>query len=44
MNMRKVKAGVKEAKTVRLCCSRLVIEHFKEALVTEQITEILTIL
>ena len=44
MNVSKVKVGVKEAKTARLCCSRLVIAHFKEALVTEQITEIFNIL
>ena len=44
MNTSKLKIGVEEAKTARLCCRGLIIVHFEKALVEEKMTEILTIL
>ena len=44
MNTRKLKIGVEEAKTARPCCRGLIIAHFEEALVKQQVTEILTVL
>ena len=44
MNTSKLKIGVEEAKTRRLCCRGLIIAHFEQALVEQQMTEILTIL
>ena len=39
MNMSKLKIGVEEAKTVRLCCCGLIIADFERALGEQQMTE-----
>ena len=44
MNTSKLKTGVEEAKAARPCCRDLIIAHFEEALVKQQVTEILTTL
>ena len=44
MKTSKLKTGVEETKTARPRCRGLIIAHFKQALVEQQITEILTIL
>ena len=44
MNMSKLKIGVEEAKTVRSCCGGLIIARSEQALVEQQMTEILIIL
>ena len=44
MNTSKLKIGVEEAKIARLCCRGLIVVHFEQALVEQQMTEILTIL
>ena len=44
MNASKLKIGVEEAKTARLCCRGLIIAHFEQAFVEQEITEIFTIL
>ena len=44
MNTSKLKIDVEEAKTTRLCFRGLTIAHFEQALVEQQMTEILTIL
>ena len=44
MNKSKLKISVEEAKTARLCCPGLIIAHFEQALVENQMTKILTIL
>ena len=44
MNTNKLKAGFEEAKTARLCCRGLVIVHFEQILVEQQMIEILTII
>ena len=44
MNTSKLKIGVEEAKTARLSCRGLITAHFEQALVEQQMTEVLTIL
>ena len=44
MNTSKLKIGVEEIKTARLCCRGVIIAHFEKALGEQQITEILAIL
>ena len=44
MNTSKLKIEVEAVKTVRLCCLGLIIAHFEQALVEQQMTETLTIL
>ena len=44
MNTSKFKIDVEEVKIARLCCLGLIIAHFEQALIEQQITEILTIL
>ena len=44
INVSKLKVAVEEARTVRQYCDSLIIVHFEQALVEEQIAEILTIL
>ena len=44
MDTSKLKIGVEEAKTTRLCCRGLIIAHFEQALVEQQMTEIRAIL
>ena len=34
--MSKLKIGVEEAKTARLCCCSLIIAHFEQALVEQK--------
>ena len=41
MNTSKLNIGVEEAKTLRPCCCGLIIAHFEEALVEQQMIEIL---
>ena len=41
MNTSKLKVGV-EAKTARVYCHGLITEHFEQALVEQQLTEILS--
>ena len=43
MSTSKLKIGVEEAKTARLCCRGLIIAYFEQALIEKQMTEILTI-
>ena len=43
MNICKLKTGVEEAKIARPCCRGLIIAHFEQALVEQQMIEILTI-
>ena len=38
-----LKIGIEEVKTTRPCCRGLTIVHFEQALVEQQMTEILTI-
>ena len=42
--MSKLKIGIEEAKTARLCYCSLIIAHFEQAFVEQQMTELLTIL
>ena len=44
MNTSKLKIGIEEAKTARLCCRGLINAQFEKALAEQQMTEILTIL
>ena len=44
MNTSRLKVGVEEAKTTRLCCRGFIIAYFEQALVEQQMTEISTIL
>ena len=44
MNTSKLEIEVEEAKTARPCCRGLIIAHIEQALVEQQMTEILTIL
>ena len=44
MKMSKLKIAIEGAKTARLCCCGLVIAHLEQALVEQQMTEILFIL
>ena len=43
MNTSKLKIGMEETKTDRLCCCGLIIAHFEQPLGEQQMTEILTI-
>ena len=44
MNMSKLKVDPEEAKTTKLRCRGLIVAHFEQALVDQQIDEILNIL
>ena len=44
MNTNKLRIGVVETKTARLCCRGLIIAHSERALGKKQMTEIITIL
>ena len=41
MNRSKLKIGVEQAKTARLCCRGLIIAHFEQALVEQQIKKLI---
>ena len=44
MNTSELKIGFEEAKTARPCCRGLIITHFEQAFVEQQMVKILTIL
>ena len=44
MNTSKLKIGIEEAKAAWLCCRGLIIEHFEQTLVKQQMIEIIIVL